>query len=184
MQQNKRHSWSSRNNSENNDSQRDTKVTLKSNCKDGDTSGRENLSNKDSIIKHHSKLQNNEQKSHSPDEISMTVSSLNTMHNNKLSDSSGQKRLALSPPLSSSSVVFPSSPESYNDIKRASQQVISPNSSDRDSLIHNRRNHSTDKHHKTNTNDREDGEIIDSDDDEREEGEVSHISILKFSFYY
>ena len=144
-------------------------------------SGRENLSNKDSIIKHHSKLQNNEQKSNSPDDISMTVSSLNTMHNNKLSDSSGQKRLALSPPLSSSSVVFPSSPESYNDIKRASEQRISPNSSDRDSLIHNRRNHNTDKHHKNTNKDREDGEIIDSDDDEREEGEVSHISILKFS---
>merc|ERR1712223_768794 len=94
------------------------------------------------------------------------------MHNNKLSDSSGQKRLALSPPLSSSSVVFPSSPESYNDIKRASHQMISPNSSDRDSLIHNGRNYKADKHHKNTTNDREDGEIIDSDDDEREEGEI------------
>ena len=100
----------------------------------------------------------------------MTDSSeLLNKHNNKLSESGGQKRLALSPPLSSS-VVYPSSPESYNDNKSSSQKLPSP--LNRHNFLYNRRDH-PDKHYKTtNNNNREDGEIIDSDE-EKEDGEVS-----------
>jgi len=90
-------------------------------------------------------------------------------HNNKLSESSGQqKRLALSPPISSS-VVYPSSPEGYNDNKGTTQKLPSP--LDRHNFLYNRRDH-PDKHYKTTNNNREDGEIIESED-EKEDGEVS-----------
>ena len=117
------------------------------------------------ISKENSRAHINEHRSGDADD-SMTESS--GLHNNKLSESSGQKRLALSPPLSSS-VVYPSSPERYNNSKSTSEKLPSP--LDRHSFLYNRRD-DPDKLYKTTNNNREDGELIESDD-EKDDSEVS-----------
>ena len=159
-------------NSTNGNRQRDSRLNLKSNCNDNTIEEGEkaegNLVTKESISKENSRTHHNEQRSDEAD-VSMTDSSgVKLEHNNKLSESSGQKRLALSPPVSSS-VVYPSSPEGYNDNKGRTQNTPSP--LNRHNFLYNRRDH-PDKHYKTTNNNREDGEIIESED-EKEDGEVS-----------
>ena len=152
----------------NNNSRSDSIINMKRNCNDNiehDEESSKHQINERNVSKDSSRTHSNEHHSGEADD-SMTDSS--ELHNNKLSESSGQKRLALSPPLSSS-VVYPSSPERYNSSKSTSQKLPSP--LDRHSFLYNRRDH-PDKHYKTTNNNREDGELIESED-EKEDGEVS-----------
>jgi len=152
----------------NNNSRSDSIINMKRNCNDNiehDEESSKHQINERNVSKDSSRTHSNEHHSGEADD-SMTDSS--ELHNDKLSESSGQKRLALSPPLSSS-VVYPSSPERYNSSKSTSQKLPSP--LDRHSFLYNRRDH-PDKHYKTTNNNREDGELIESED-EKEDGEVS-----------
>ena len=83
-----------------------------------------------------------------------------------MSEPRGQKRLALSPPISSS-VAFPSSPEQANGNERIPQKLS--NTSER-SFIYSRAENPERSY--PNTSNRENREVDDSDE-EREEGEVS-----------
>ena len=171
-----------RDNSTNGNGQSDSRVNLKTSFNNGvedSESSRGHLVDKERAPKDRSRPRSNEQSSNEAGD-SMTDSSIKLQHNNKLSESSGQKRIALSPPLSSS-VVYPSSPERYNnDSKRATQTVPSP--SERHNALYNRRDN-PDRHYKTTNNNREDGEIAESDD-EKEDGEVSSVFEFKYVGYY
>ena len=128
------------------------------------------LRSKDSCPNSSSSTQNNEK--NNIEIVDRVTDSSVKVH--KLSEPSGQKRLALSPP-SSSTLVSPSRPEKYNDIKRITDKFHSP--SER-SFIYSRRDH-PERSFQSTDDEREEGEIVDSDE-EKEDGEVSNI--LRTSF--
>ena len=152
----------------NNDSHSDSRINMQRNCNDVIENSEDTVEhriNDRNVSKENPRTQSNE---HLRGETDDSVTDSSKLNNNKLSEFSGQKRLALSPPLSTS-VVYPSSPERYNDSKGTSQKLPSP--LDRHNFLYNRRDH-PDKHYKTTNNNREDGELIESED-EKEDGEVS-----------
>ena len=163
------HRHHSTNGTDQSDSRKELKPSFNDKLEDSKSATKNLLKNergsKDEPRPHSNELSSNEA-------ISDIMNDASVKHNNdKLSESiSGQKRIAMSPPLSSS-VVYPSSPERYtNDSKRTTQTVPSP--VERHSFLYNRRGDHQDRHYKTTNNNREDGEIVESDD-EKEDGEVS-----------
>ena len=156
-----------RSNITNSDDHSDNTVTLNANCNNRDSETVDRDSSK-SNSKIRSPPRNNEGRRRDEVVDSITDTSAKVQHN-KLSELRGQKRLALSPPISSS-VAFPSSPEQDNGIEKIPQKL--PNPSAR-SFIYSRVDN-PEPISFPNTNTREAREVDDSDE-EREEGEVSFI---------